>query len=79
MYTHRLKFTSREEIFLKSVHQLSLTCTGEALAYPPMVMGTENCSMKTGSVPSFPGNTKSKRDQSSFRLFCMGEPERMNR
>ena len=42
-----------------------------------MVMGTENYSMKIGSVPSFPGKTKSNRDQSSFRLFCMGEPDRM--
>lgn len=40
-------------------------------------MGTENCSRNTGRVPSFPGNTKSKRDHSSFKLFCMGEPDRM--
>lgn len=56
----------------------SSTCTGEALLYPPMVIGTENCSMKTGNVPSLPGKTKSNRDHSSFKLFCMGEPDRMN-
>ena len=50
-----------------------------ALAYPPSVMGTENCSMNTGSVPSLPGKTKSKSDHSSRRLFCIGEPERMTR
>ena len=55
------------------------TCTSVALAYPPRVMGTENCSRNTGSVPSFPGNTKSKSDHNSRRLFCMGDPERMRR
>lgn len=54
------------------------TCTGEALLYPPIVIGTENCSINTGSVPSLPGKTKSNRDQSSFKLFCIGEPDRMN-
>lgn len=57
----------------------AFTWTEEALEYPPMVIGIENCSMNTGSVPSFPGNTKSKRDQSSFRLFCIGEPDKMIR
>jgi hypothetical protein len=37
-------------------------------------MGMEKFSMKTGRVPSRPGKTKSKRDQSSFRLFCSGDP-----
>ena len=31
------------------------------------------------AVPSLPGKTKSKRDQSSFRLFWMGEPDRKMR
>lgn len=56
----------------------SCTCTGEALLYPPMVIGTENCSMKTGNVPSLPGKIKSNKDHSSFKLFCIGEPDRMN-
>ena len=55
------------------------TCTSEAFAYPPMVMGTENSAMKTGSVPSLPGNTKSNSDHSSFKLFCIVEPDRMIR
>lgn len=56
-----------------------VTCTGEALEYPPIVMGTENCSINTGNVPSFPGKMKSKSDHSSRRLFCMGEPDKMIR
>ncbi|KFM67944.1 hypothetical protein X975_05982, partial [Stegodyphus mimosarum] len=40
-------------------------------------MGTENCCMKMGSVPSFPGNMKSNSDQSSFKLFCTGEPDKI--
>lgn len=40
-----------------------------------MVIGMEKFSMKTGSVPSRPGNMKSNNDQSSLRLFCNGEPE----
>lgn len=56
-----------------------ITCTGEAFEYPPMVMGTENCSINTGSVPNFPGKMKSKSDHSSRRLFCIGEPDRMMR
>ena len=35
--------------------------------------------MNTGSVPSLPGKTKSNKDHSSFRLFCIGEPVRMIR
>ena len=31
------------------------TCDLLALLYPPMVIGTENCCMNTGRVPSFPG------------------------
>lgn len=58
---------------------LVVTWTGEALEYPPMVMGTENCSRKTGRVPNFPGNTKSKRDHSSLRWFCRGDPDKMIR
>ena len=42
-------------------------------------MGTANCWRKTGSVPSLPGKMKSKRDHSSLRLFCRGDPERMRR
>ena len=50
-----------------------------ALLYPPTVIGTENCCMKTGSVPSFPGYMKSNRDHNSFRLFCSGEPDNIRR
>ena len=35
--------------------------------------------MKSGSVPSLPGNTKSNRDHNSFRLFWIGDPDRMMR
>ena len=56
-----------------------ITCTFVALEYPPMVIGTENSVMNTGRVPSLPGNTKSNSDQSSRKLFCMGDPERMMR
>ncbi len=55
------------------------TCTDVALAYPPIVIGTENFSMNTGNVPSLPGNTKSNNDHSSLRLFCIGEPDRITR
>ena len=34
---------------------------------------------RTGSVPSFPGTTKSKSDQSSVREFWIGEPLMMIR
>ena len=57
----------------------TFTCISVALAYPPSVMGTENCSINTGSVPSFPGKTKSNNDHSSLKLFCIGEPDRMMR
>ena len=55
------------------------TWTLVAFEYPPIVIGTENSVMNTGRVPSLPGNTKSKSDHSSRKLFCMGEPERMIR
>ena len=55
------------------------TWTFVAFEYPPIVIGTENSVMNTGRVPSLPGNTKSKSDHSSRKLFCMGEPERMIR
>lgn len=73
---------SRTVLSIKMTEMLPaqyITCTGEAFEYPPMVMGTENCSINTGSVPSFPGKMKSKRDHSSRRLFCIGEPDRMMR
>ena len=40
-----------------------------------MVMGMEKFSMNTGRVPNRPGKMKSNNDQSSFKLFCNGEPK----
>ena len=42
-------------------------------------MGIEKCCIKSGSVPSFPGKTKSNKDHNSFRLFWMGDPDKMIR
>lgn len=64
---------------LEELSAYYITCTGEAFEYPPMVMGTENCSINTGNVPNFPGKIKSKSDHSSRRLFCIGEPDKMMR
>lgn len=49
----------------------------DAFAYPPTLMGTANWVWNTGSVPSLPGNTKSKSDQSSGSRFCTGVPVMM--
>lgn len=46
----------------------------DALEYPPIWMGKANCVVKTGSVPSLPGKTKSNSDHSSVSLFWIGEP-----
>ena len=43
-----------------------------------VAMGTGR-TWNTGSVPRRPGNTKSKRDHNSVRLFWMGLPDRMMR
>ena len=48
-------------------------------AIPPAAIGAANSSWNTGSVPSFPGNTKSNSDHSSLSLFWMGVPVRTNR
>lgn len=55
------------------------TCISEALEYPPWTIGIEKCCRKSGSVPSFPGNTKSNKDHNSFKLFWIGEPDKMIR
>ncbi|KAA6420647.1 MAG: hypothetical protein FRX49_09439 [Trebouxia sp. A1-2] len=44
---------------------LALTCMVDALEYPPIWIGKANCVVKTGSVPSLPGKTKSNSDHSS--------------
>ena len=50
-----------------------------AFEYPPLTIGTEKFSKNDGKVPNFPGNIKSNNDQSSFRLFCIGEPDKIIR
>ena len=60
------------------INTIKVTWTGVALAYPPIVIGTENSAMNTGKVPSRPGKTKSNSDHNSLRLFCIGVPVRMS-
>lgn len=57
--------------------KLISTCCCEAFEYPPWTIGVAKWLIKSGKVPSFPGNTKSNKDHNSFKLFWIGDPDRI--